>query len=347
PLYLQIRAEILRQLQEQKFHCLPSETSLCLHYGVSRPTVRKALEVLVRDNFIVRKRGKGSFVQKPVERLPLLNNNILIVIPQGWHLVSGQGYLGQMMEGLFSAARDEHLEFTVTNYSPVAFATRRKEFPSRVCLWISPEQEEKVAMEALAARGYLVVALNRPVKHPQISYVSCDHQSGALAGTEILLQQGHTRVGFVSLVDGHSYLQQRYLGFLAAHRTRGLFPEDEFILHTDYDDQSIKNHLRNLLQQEKPPTGPFLADGAFQEPVLEVLTELKLKVPGDISLVSFDEVQGISEKYGITTIRQPLEEMSRKCIQHVLKAMQQGIPERFQVTLSPELVVRDSVARVR
>ena len=52
---------------------LPSENELCTVYGITRPTVRQALDVLVKDGLILKKRGKGSIVRKPPQNIGILS----------------------------------------------------------------------------------------------------------------------------------------------------------------------------------------------------------------------------------------------------------------------------------
>jgi GntR family transcriptional regulator/GntR family frlABCD operon transcriptional regulator len=52
---------------------LPSEHELCATHGITRPTVRHALEVLTRDGLIVKKQGKGSIVRKPLQSIGILS----------------------------------------------------------------------------------------------------------------------------------------------------------------------------------------------------------------------------------------------------------------------------------
>lgn len=65
PLYFQLLTLIKRQIQAgilKPGDLVPSESQLCSHYNVSRSTVRQALNQLVEENLIVRRRGKGSFI---------------------------------------------------------------------------------------------------------------------------------------------------------------------------------------------------------------------------------------------------------------------------------------------
>jgi GntR family transcriptional regulator len=65
PLYFQLIALIKRQIRSGMLKpgdMLPSESQFCAQFGVSRSTVRQALNQLVEEKLIIRRRGKGSFV---------------------------------------------------------------------------------------------------------------------------------------------------------------------------------------------------------------------------------------------------------------------------------------------
>lgn len=68
PLYHQIKENITHQIVSGRWlsnHELPSETDLCAHFGVSRGTLRRALDDLENQGLIVRRQGRGTFVAKP------------------------------------------------------------------------------------------------------------------------------------------------------------------------------------------------------------------------------------------------------------------------------------------
>lgn len=68
PLYHQIKETITRQIVSGRWrpgHELPSETDLCAHFGVSRGTLRRALDDLQNRGLIVRRQGRGTFVESP------------------------------------------------------------------------------------------------------------------------------------------------------------------------------------------------------------------------------------------------------------------------------------------
>ncbi len=71
-LYEVLRKHIVSGIY-QEGSLLPSENELCASYEITRPTVRHALDSLVRDGFIVKKQGKGSIVRKPPQSIGILS----------------------------------------------------------------------------------------------------------------------------------------------------------------------------------------------------------------------------------------------------------------------------------
>ena len=68
PLYYQMKNSLLEKIQMgewQAGYCIPTETEMMRLHGVSRTTVREAVAMLVRDGYLSKKQGKGTFVQYP------------------------------------------------------------------------------------------------------------------------------------------------------------------------------------------------------------------------------------------------------------------------------------------
>ncbi|NDY71345.1 GntR family transcriptional regulator [Desulfobacter hydrogenophilus] len=76
PLYHQISEQLQSRIREGVYppgHMIPSETVLAKSYGVGRPTVRQAMDILVQKGLIQRKRGAGTFVKKPSPQIDLFS----------------------------------------------------------------------------------------------------------------------------------------------------------------------------------------------------------------------------------------------------------------------------------
>src|SRR5690554_1710772 len=71
-LYELLRKHIISEVYEEG-SLLPSENELCAIHGVTRPTVRHALDALVNDGLVLKKQGKGSIVRKPPQNIGILS----------------------------------------------------------------------------------------------------------------------------------------------------------------------------------------------------------------------------------------------------------------------------------
>ena len=71
-LYELLRKHIFAGVYEEG-NLLPSENSLCVVHGLTRPTVRQALDLLVKDGLIIKRQGKGSIVRKPPQDIGILS----------------------------------------------------------------------------------------------------------------------------------------------------------------------------------------------------------------------------------------------------------------------------------
>ena len=72
PLYHQLADILMERIRSGEYSpgdVIPSETSMAKHYGIGRPTVRQAMEILVRKGLVTRKRGAGTFVRHRTGRL--------------------------------------------------------------------------------------------------------------------------------------------------------------------------------------------------------------------------------------------------------------------------------------
>ena len=68
PLYYQLKEQLLQQIQSgalQSGDLLPSETEMCQTYGLSRGTVRQAINMLAEKGYVIKERGKGTCVRRP------------------------------------------------------------------------------------------------------------------------------------------------------------------------------------------------------------------------------------------------------------------------------------------
>jgi len=163
---------------------------------------------------------------------------------------------------------------------------------------------------------------------------------------EHLLKLGHKRIATVtySNYEGREYLQ-RTDGYRSAIRHFGLevdesliFPGNASYFLSGY--QAVMNNIPKI----KTITGFFAQNDMMALGVEEALKELSIRVPEDIALVGFDDIEFCTYfKPHLTTIHQPREQMTKLACQRLLDRINAKKPMKPKdLKLQPTLVIRDS-----
>lgn len=190
---------------------------------------------------------------------------------------------------------------------------------------------------------------------PQSS-VSVDDFAGARELTNLLISQGHRRIGFVSVGDtrsrlsGHSWAV-RFRGYQAALLEAGLDAGEDLLLpaQTPPEMYSMASGYLAVQQRLREGLGDITAlvcsCDAVAAGALRALHEAGLSVPEDVSVTGFD---GLSvARYSvprITTIRQPQSDIARETVRLLLDSLQRSVGYKEQVHIPGNLLPGESVA---
>jgi len=144
-----------------------------------------------------------------------------------------------------------------------------------------------------------------------------DDTSGGRIATEHLLQLGHTNIAFVGDLENNplefNSSRLRRTGFLEAMTAAGVeVPERNIILGL-FGRESAAAQIVPVLQRADRPTAVVAASDVQALGVIQGAQQLGISVPGQLSVTGFDDI-ALAEYAGITTIRQPLIEMSRRAV---------------------------------
>ncbi|SIM63219.1 LacI family DNA-binding transcriptional regulator [Micromonospora cremea] len=173
--------------------------------------------------------------------------------------------------------------------------------------------------------------------------IGATNWAGGLAATEHLLSLGHRRIGFVA---GPTHLlcsRARLDGYRAGLEVAGLPLEEHLLRPGDFYHASGFAAGSSLLDLDEPPTAIFAASDQMAFGVYEAIRQRGLLVPGDVSVVGFDDLpEARWASPPLTTVRQPLVEMGRLAARTVLRLAQGEAIDSPRVELATELVVRDS-----
>ncbi|WP_454715462.1 LacI family DNA-binding transcriptional regulator [Caulobacter segnis] len=184
-----------------------------------------------------------------------------------------------------------------------------------------------------------------PDRDPERSpFVHIDERGAAHEMTTYLLDRGHTDIGFILGQATHSSARLRFEGFRDALAERGLTPREAWIVDGNFQFPSGQDAARALLSGDERPTAIFAANDAMAFGAIVAASKQGLSVPGDLSVVGFDDAPA-AQIYspGLTTIRQPVIEMGALAVDLLLTPP--GDEEaRGGRCLAHGLIERDSVA---
>lgn len=178
-------------------------------------------------------------------------------------------------------------------------------------------------IDALARDELPAVLLD--VDHPRLPRVVVDNVRGGELAAEHLLAKGHSRIGFVGDHPTNAYgftsSEDRRRGFAAALGTAGIRADERF----GPPDRDVGEVLgRSLLSGPSPPTAIFAASDLQAIGVLKACEALGVRVPEDMAVIGFDDVD-LAEVVGLTTIRQPLRESGERAADLLVAAIEHGV----------------------
>ena len=194
-----------------------------------------------------------------------------------------------------------------------------------------------------------VVLLDARSSDGSISSVVPDEVGGSRRAVEVLLAAGHRRVGFVTTDEDIPARDLRFTGYRQALEAYGLPFDPDLVSIGGADAHAGHAAARGLLTAPTPPTALFCFKDLAAMGVYQAANELGVSIPGDLSVVGFDDQQLISESLrpGLTTIALPHEAMGRWAVRTLLEQIAAGskpLPVTHALLPCP-LVSRDSVAR--
>lgn len=361
-LYRQVYDDIRRRIDDGEWSLgdrLPNETQLTEHYHVSAITVKRALDMLRDDGFVIRRPGVGTVLHQTSPRektvIPASAPALLGCVVTSFDDTFGT----RVIEGMLDEAADSHL---IVKRSAGRSELEEKHLAGLVDVGakgiiLHPASSDFIppTVLRLIARRLPIVILDRVFDGVPVSSVSSDNVAGAQEATSYLFSRGHERVAFIGSPSGVSSMRDRRRGFAAAHaahhvvlresdiflRVRSTIPSASVSV-----DEDIAG-LREFLRAHRDITACVVAE--YNEAVLvrEACRLEGLDVPGDLSIVCFDHPEAESDKglFRFTHVRQDQRGMGRTAVRTLLTLLEQ--PDDIQIVELPTSIVEGDSVRAR
>jgi LacI family transcriptional regulator len=177
-----------------------------------------------------------------------------------------------------------------------------------------------------------------------------DNISGGLIATQHLIDIGHKKIGFVAGDINHPSIRDRFQAYKMALERAGIkYNTSWYVIDEDYPDRKNGyNAAKSLLRKNKDITAVFACNDAMAIGVMHFLKENNYKIPDDISLIGFDDVEAdLSLDPPLTTIRVAKIEMGIEVMRLMSDILKNKSRTSKKVLVPVELIIRKSTAPLK
>jgi DNA-binding LacI/PurR family transcriptional regulator len=184
--------------------------------------------------------------------------------------------------------------------------------------------------------------------HPLFDSIRVDNVIGAKKATEHLISLGHTSIGMLNANLKSVRAKERLSSFKETMQLHGLDIQEEFIFNSTFTKndgfsrEAGYDAMIGLIRSgAKLPTAFFVSSDVQAIGMLAALRENQIRVPEDIAIVSFDDIE-IAKFFDLTTMRQPMFEMGEIAVKKMLERIENPSAPISSTNFTPTLVVRSS-----
>ena len=319
---------------------LPGENELMEEFNVSSITVRKAMEILVEEKVIYRVKGKGTYVAEPYAGSELDNPKKIYLIFDD--VESLDASLNKIVQGIKRYYKDKNCLIALEDY---LFCDRllKREYENDnetgLIVYIDPSDvcKKYESLRKLNSNGIKFVCIDRYFGNHPVNYVGCNNHDAVYTAVEHLVKLGHQRILFLHERPEISSEIERYAGYGDAMHDYNL---------ENYIQKGISvfetEAWKAALKQENA-TAIICANDYTASIAISTLKDMGLNVPGDISVVGFDD----SETYryylpALTTLRQDFCAIGYEAARILYKLMLGTAVGYTKMYIPAQLIVRDS-----
>ena len=263
------------------------------------------------------------------------------------YLNPSSGYLGQFLIGALASARKAGLHLILESCSTeagdwceelIAFC---KQSQLRGLVLPPPLCDDPNVLAAAIGIGLPTVRVS-PSKHVEgFTSIRIDEHLAALTMTNLLIENGHRRIGFLKGAANQEATVQRYAGFVDAMNLAGLEVVDHWVKDGEFKLDTALSAGKDILRRKDRPTAIFASNDDMAAGLYAAAHQVGLVIPNELSVVGFDD-QPIAKSLWptLTTVHQPIVEMAAKAVD-VLFTEASGNPDRDQI-FQFEIVKRKS-----
>ena len=238
--------------------------------------------------------------------------------PDAYDMISG-GYILEMQQGALNACYESHSQLLIhpCNFREEDVAERLKALIDQTRLsgiiLAAPLSNMPNLVRAIEDTGTPLVTLSPGKGGSKKPSVTTNDREVCAEMTRYLAELGHEHIAFITGDPDHEAVGNRFLGYKDGLSQSDLEFSEALVVAGDNSFGSGQTCGAQLLELESRPTAIFAANDDMAAGVLRVANRLGIDIPGELSIVGFDDIPLARQvEPPLTTIRQPLVEMAER-----------------------------------
>ncbi len=349
-----LRSQIKRGKYKPGQH-IPSERQFSKSLSLNRMTVRKGISLLVEEGLLQPLRGRGTFVIGYSGDKEKLRNIAFVFVRDSKFPLSQNPYFVEILEGAESEASKLKCGFYL-----ISVENREDEIDSLSSRLLNDKSisgivfigridtpfAEKLIV-SVYSRAIPVVMIDHVIPYKSISTVVTDNSLGAYEAVKYIVSLGHKAIGFISGPEKRQVTKERFEGYKKAIEESGFKIDEKIISEGDFHIDGGYGAMMQILGKAKDyPTAVVAINDESAIGAVKAIKEKKLKVPEDISVIGFDDIDLSSHTSPpLTTMKVYKEEIGRISIQKVVQLIESSNLLPIKSLMPASLVVRGSCSK--
>lgn len=327
---------------------IPSENELKVEYGLSRQTIRKALEILLKKNIVYSVRGSGTYVAGKEEKPSPGGNTIALI------LTYVDGYIFPHLIQNIQSVLFEH------GYAVQIHFTSNRIDLERVILKGILERNEVVGViaeatksgipnpdidlyKAIMKRGIPLLFINGFYSDLDAPHVSMDDVKAGKRAADYLIENGHRKIAGIFKLDDiqgrqrfEGYIQSLKENDIATSGKRVIWYDTEDLEHLDFLAEKIKSRIKDC-------SALIIYNDQLAYNLIPMIESWEIAVPNDLSIVSIDNSDlAVMGDVQLTSVAYPIDKLGVIAAENMLKMLNN--PQfNGNYAFDEPIVVRDSV----
>ena len=356
PKHRAIQDTLLQEIGSGRYRAgdqLPTEFALAERFQVSRPTVSRALQELVRLGLVNRRAGHGTFVlpRAASDRMvfgllvPELGDSEIFE-PICGHVARSVQRFGHVIQWAESNPSQHHRLPAETAAEACRGFVDSGVSGVFLAPFVTPDgiaNPNQTIVQTLSRAGIAVVLLDRDIvafpQRSEFDLVAVDHLRGQARMTSHLIANDCHRLAFWVWNHAADTVTLRSAGVCQELMRAGIDFDRELVQAVDPDDADQVTHLL----KSRNPDAIMCANDVFAGHLMKTLEQLNVRVPQDVSVVGYDDVRYAHLlRVPLTTISQPCEQIGNAAAHLMLERIAHAdLPPR-EILLTPGLTLRES-----